>query len=65
MSQTNNAIQKTEETRSNTRITSQGVLATPKKHTFFRLWVHERVAISKAEVCEKVSKSVISACKRT
>ena len=37
---------------------------TPKKHTS-RLRVHERVAISLAEVCERVGKFVIAACKRT
>ena len=37
----------------------------PKSIPISRLRVHERVAISLAEVCERVGKFVISACKRT
>ena len=37
----------------------------PKSISIFRLRVHERVATSLPEECERVGKSVISACKRT
>ena len=37
--------------------------APPKRGTFFRFLVNERVGISLVEIYEKVGKSVISVCK--
>ena len=39
--------------------------APPKRRTFVRLQVYERVEISLVEVYERVGKSVIWVCKRT
>ena len=39
--------------------------APPKRGTFFRLQVYERVGISLVEVYERVGKSVIAVCERT
>ena len=38
--------------------------APPKRGTFFRLQVYERVGISLVEVCKRVGKFVIRICKR-
>ena len=38
--------------------------APPKKGTFFRLYVYERIGISLAKVYERIEKSDISVCKK-
>ena len=41
------------------------VLAPPKRGTFLRLLIYERVGISLVEVYERVGKYILSVCKKT